>query len=97
MAVNPQARLDTPPEHAAGHGWHARFRILLFIVFAFEIGFFLLVFPWLQGWEHTSIPLIVPWLASVWRNPFFRGAISGLGAVNIYISMLEVGRLRRGA
>jgi len=94
--VNPQPRLEAPPGSVSG-GWYARFRILLFIVFAFEIGFFLLVFPWMQGWDRTSIPILAPWLAHVWDNPFFRGAISGLGAVNIYISLLEVGRLRRAS
>ena len=78
-------------------GWYQKFRILLFIVFCFEIGFFLLVFPWLNGWDRTSIPVMVPWLAGIWDNTYFRGAISGLGAVNIYISMLEISRLRRAA
>jgi hypothetical protein len=82
-------------ERAAG-GWYPKFKILLFIVFAFEIGFFLMLFPWLQGWDRTSIPAMIPWLAQVWDNTFFRGAITGLGAVNVYISLLEVGRLRRG-
>ena len=92
--MNPQTRVEVPIEPVAS-GWYAKFKVLLFIVFAFEIGFFLLVFPWLQGWDRTSIPVVIPWLAHVWDNPFFRGAISGLGAVNIYISLLEVGRLRR--
>lgn len=93
--MNSQVPVAEPREAVYHTGWHARFRILLFIVFAFEIGFFLLVFPWIQGWDHTSIPLLLPWLSHIWDNPFFRGAISGLGAVNIYISLLEVGRLRR--
>lgn len=95
MSLNPEPRVAAPPGAVYRGGWYARFKILLFIVFAFEIGFFLLVFPWMQGWDRTSIPLIMPWLSHIWDNPFFRGAISGLGAVNIYISLLEVGRLRR--
>ena len=97
MAVNPQPRIEVPPEHAGVSGWHAKFKILLFVVFTFEIGFFLLVFPWLQGWDRTSIPVVVTWLAPLWHNSFFRGAISGLGVVNIYISLLEISRLRRVA
>jgi hypothetical protein len=94
LSVNPQVRME-PAARAAG-GWYHKFKILLFIVFAFEIGFFLMLFPWLQGWDRTSVPVMIPWLAHVWDNTFFRGAISGLGAVNVYISLLEVGRLRRG-
>lgn len=93
--MNPQVRTVAPPEQETSGGWHTKFRIVLFMVFAFEIGFFLMVFPWTHIWDQTSIPAIVPWLAPVWDNAFFRGAISGLGAVNIYISLLEVSRLRR--
>jgi len=95
--MNPQPRVAAPPESVYRGGWYAKFKILLFIVFAFEIGFFLLVFPWMRGWDRTTIPLMLPWLAHIWDNPFFRGAISGLGAVNIYIALLEVGRLRRAS
>lgn len=93
--MNPQPRVEAPLEPMVAGRWYTKFKVLLFVVFAFEIGFFLLVFPWLQGWDRTSIPIILPWLAYFWDNAFFRGAISGLGAVNIYISLLEVGRLRR--
>ena len=93
--MNSQPQVEAAAEPAYRGGWHTKFRILLFIVFAFEIGFFLLVFPWMEGWDKTSIPVMVPLLAHFWDNAFFRGAISGLGAVNIYISLLEIGRLRR--
>ena len=93
--MNPPSRVEAPPRTVYRGGWQTKFRILLFIVFAFEIGFFLLVFPWMEGWDRTSIPVLVPLLAHFWDNPYFRGAISGLGAVNIYISLLEIGRLRR--
>jgi hypothetical protein len=30
-----------------------------------------------------------------WENAYFRGAVSGLGVVNLYISFIEMVRLRR--
>jgi len=33
----------------------------------------------------------------VWMSPFFRGALSGLGIVNMYISLAEIIRVRRPA
>ena len=78
-------------------GFHAKFLMVLFIVFAGEVGAFLLFFPWMPVWHHTSITSYLPWLAGVWDSPYFRGAISGLGAVNLYISFLEVLRLRRSS
>ena len=92
--MNAQPQAQTATERPLGR-WYERFKALLFIVFCFEIGIFLLVFPWLANWHQTSITVMVPWLAGVWDNPFFRGAISGLGLVNILISFAEVGRLRR--
>jgi hypothetical protein len=34
-------------------------------------------------------------MVGVWDSPYFRGALSGLGVVNIYISLAEVFRFRR--
>ncbi len=96
MPLNPPTGVQAAVP-ASSARWYLKFKVLLFIVFSFEIGFFLLVFPWMQGWDKTSIPVLLHWLSGVWDNPYFRGAISGLGAVNIYISLLEVSRLRRAS
>jgi hypothetical protein len=32
-----------------------------------------------------------------WDNAYLRGAVSGLGIVNVYISLVEIFRLRRFA
>lgn len=77
--------------------WYSKLLGLCFIVFCFEIGVFLVVFPWLDIWENNHLVLFVPWLEDLWGSPFFRGALSGLGLVNIYISFLEILRLIRGS
>ncbi len=79
-----------------GLPWYAKVLRLFFIVFCFEIGVILIVFPWLRIWEMNNAVLYAPWLADVWGNPFFRGALSGLGLINVYISFLEILRLFRG-
>ena len=92
--VTPPTSIEEPP--APGKKtWVQKLGILVFVVVCFEVGLFLLLFPWMDGWDRTSIPVMVPLLAHLWDNAFFRGAISGIGAVNIYISLLEIGRLRR--
>jgi len=48
-----------------------------------------------SGIESNSIAALAPWVRPVWESPYFRGALSGLGLVNIYISLGEVFRLRR--
>jgi hypothetical protein len=93
MPVEPQQ----PLEATAGYrdsGWHHKLGRLLFVVFCFEVGVFLLVFPWLEPWDNNWFADALPKLSGVWDNPYFRGAVSGLGAVNLYISFAEVFRLR---
>jgi hypothetical protein len=82
-------------EEAQRTSWTQRLWSLIFVVFCFELGVFLIVFPWLDYWNNNSIASLSPWLREMWDNPYFRGALSGLGFVNVYISLAEVFRLRR--
>ena len=75
--------------------WFHRLASLLFIIVCFEVGVFLLVFPWMDYWNNNSIASFAPWVRAIWESSYFRGALSGLGLVNIYISLGEVLRLRR--
>jgi uncharacterized membrane protein YccC len=97
MSLGPEQMDPQPvealPDRAAT--WSHRLGTLLFVLFCFEIGVFLLVFPWLDPWQNNWLADVFPGLAGVWGNPFFRGALSGLGFVNIYISLLEVFRIKR--
>jgi hypothetical protein len=67
------------------------------VIFCFELGVFLLVFPWLEAWDINWFASYSPAVRDLWNNSYFRGALSGLGLVNIYISLIEVFRLRRFA
>jgi hypothetical protein len=75
--------------------WHQKLWRVIFIVFSFELGIFLIVFPWLEYWANNSIAGLAPWLQELWGNAFFRGALSGLGLANLFISFGEVFRFRR--
>jgi hypothetical protein len=93
LEPQPVADFAEPPRFA----WYHKLGSLLFIVVCFEVGVFLLVFPWLDYWNNNLIANLAPWVRDVWESPFFRGALSGLGVVNMYISLAEVIRLRRPA
>ncbi len=77
--------------------WYHKFTALLFIVFCLEVGLFLLVFPWTESWDANFFSGMAPQWHGVWVNPYFRGGVSGLGVLNLYISFLEIFRLRRFA
>jgi hypothetical protein len=90
-------RVDDPdeaPVHAR-HTWYHKLGIFLFIIVCFEVGAFLTVFPWTPQWDSNSMANLFPLLRDFWTNSYFRGALSGLGLLNIYISLGEVSRLRR--
>jgi hypothetical protein len=77
------------------HGWAHKLGIILFVIVCFEVGVFLLIFPWTQQWDGNSLANLIPGLRDYWSSSYFRGAWSGLGLLNIYISIGELMRLRR--
>ena len=69
--------------------WQRRILGICLVIFAFELGLFLLVFPWLRAWGTNWIPVHSPRLAGFWMSHYFRGVVSGLGLLNIYVAIGE--------
>jgi hypothetical protein len=95
--LRPLPSMDEPDEtpERVKHAWYHKLGIFLFIIVCFEVGAFLVVFPWTQQWSNNSLGNVFPFLRGFWISSYFRGALSGLGLLNIYISLGEVARLRR--
>ena len=75
--------------------WYHKLSAVLLVTFCLEIGLFLLIFPWTEYWDNNYFATLILEWRRYWTNAYFRGAISGLGIVNLYISFLEIFRLRR--
>jgi len=61
-------------------------RVLVILLF-FEIGVLLLIAPWWTSfWRQNYFLERYPELVPVVLNPFVRGAVSGLGVLNILIA-----------
>jgi hypothetical protein len=92
-AVVPEEPI-TPP----GPGWFRRLSSVLFVIFCFELGLFLLIYPWTDSWGDNYFAWAINgsrqtlWHA-FWANSYVRGAISGLGLVNLWIAVAEVFRM----
>jgi len=73
--------------------------VVLFAIFALEIGCFLVVFPWMDSWTFNHLPSLFPGhevdLQDLWDDPYFRSAISALGFLNVYIALHEMVQLIR--
>jgi hypothetical protein len=56
------------------------------------LGLALILVPWSDYWETNYFLFQYPALALWLKNPFVRGAISGLGFMNVLISLDEFRR-----
>lgn len=84
----------------------ARLTVIFFIIVCLEAGIALTLFPWISfgsigDWgdnyllvlavEKTGLPIIKTTVASSW----FRGAVSGLGILNIFIAFWEIAHFNK--
>jgi hypothetical protein len=89
------------PEPDRHPHWFQRLSSVLFIVFCFELGLFLLIYPWTEAWTANYFASAAPdrlqpaW-HGIWVNPYGRGAVSGLGVVNLWVAMGELFRVFAG-
>ncbi len=68
---------------------------LFFVLFCLEIGLVLLLLPWTRLWDNNYFFSVTAQWNKVWLSFYLRGAISGLGLLNMWIGLTEVWRLRR--
>jgi hypothetical protein len=68
---------------------------VVYCVFCIEIGLFLLVYPWLGSWDRNYLIQLKPALTGYLTSVQFRGAISGLGILNLFAALSEILALRR--
>jgi hypothetical protein len=68
----------------------ARILSILYIIFSIEAGLFLIWLPWQRIWENNYILYLYPQIRPLITNPFFKGAILGLGIDNILMGILQI-------
>ena len=66
------------------------FRAMLVVV-CFEMGALLLYLPWSAFWEQNFFLSHFPSLIHVVLHPAFRGAVSGLGVLDILLALGLIG------
>ena len=64
-------------------------RILL-VAYFIEVGVLLVFVPWSAFWERNYFAQALPGLSTLMGNHFLRGAISGLGVVNVIAGLSEL-------
>jgi len=61
-----------------------------------EVGLVLILVPWSELWETNFFLYQYPSLGLFVKNPYLRGAVSGLGLINVFLA-LEAFRRRTSA
>ena len=88
MPVTQTPAPETKPERLVN--WQRRVLGFCVVIFTFELGVFLVVFPWLKNWDMSWIAVHSQRFSDLWMSPYFRGALSGLGLLDIYVAFSEL-------
>jgi hypothetical protein len=60
------------------------------VSFFIEVGLLFVVLPWSSVWERNYFVYALPWLEPLFTSAFFRGAVSGLGLLNLVAGIFEM-------
>jgi hypothetical protein len=63
---------------------------LLLTAFFFEAGLVLLIVPWSIYWERNYFVQFLPAVEPLLTSDYVRGAVSGLGVVNLLAGFAEI-------
>ncbi|MFY9607938.1 MAG: hypothetical protein WAU45_04890 [Blastocatellia bacterium] len=83
----------------------AKVTIVFFILICFEIGVLLVILPWVPSpsWNENYLLVLAadkiqwPWLALAMKSGYVRGAVTGLGLLNILLGVWEIVNFKRTA
>ena len=65
-------------------------RRLVLVIFFLEVGFVLTVAPWSAFWDHNYFAETLPLVHGLITNNFVRGAVTGLGLVNVCAAIADL-------
>ena len=69
--------------------WVARLGLFIFVSFCIEVGMVLIALPWTQLWTTNAVVVAHPAWREFLQHYFVRGAVSGLGLVNVWMGISE--------
>ncbi len=86
----------SPPEEKAAElpVWLQRSFLVIYVLVCIELGILLVVIPWTAMWSNNSLFARWPELRYLLQHSFVKGAISGLGLVDIWLGVMEAMRYR---
>jgi len=80
--------------HAETPIWLQRLFVIVYVVFCIELGLALIALPWLPVWNNNRWLAHWPWFRHFSQLGFVRGAISGLGVLDLWLGLSEAWNYR---
>lgn len=62
----------------------------MLVAFFLEVGLLLIVLPWSAFWERNYFAETWPALGGLLANNFVRGAVSGIGVINLWAAFADL-------
>ena len=81
----------------------AKITVVVYILISFEIGILLMIIPWKPYWDDNFFlyfitgKLHAAWMATFLKHKLVRGAVSGLGLLNILAGIYDIIKFRESA
>jgi hypothetical protein len=78
----------------------AKVTVIVYILICFEVGVLLAILPWTAYWDDNffryflASRLHAPWLANFLQSGYVRGAVTGLGALNVFAGLRDIFKFR---
>lgn len=62
---------------------------LVYVLFCMVLGMILITMPWKGDWFDSGLIMHWPTLQAILQHGFVRGAVSGLGIVDVWLGVIE--------
>lgn len=69
--------------------WLQRIFVIVYVLFCLELGIVMVALPWTPLWSNNSLLVHWPALRHFLELGFVRGAISGLGFLDLWLGIYE--------
>ena len=93
----PSTELRRPPAQKPArppHNWLRLSELLLRVIVRLYLGLILVILPWTHFWGDNRFFLYFSYVARVTASGSFRGLVSGLGLLNIWIAISDAVRYK---
>jgi len=89
----------SPPEPVTDNAdempvWLQRVFVVVYVLFCIDLGLVLITVPWTRFWFNDGWMAQWPNLQHLMQQGFVRGAVSGLGLLDVWLGVLEAVRYR---